>query len=173
MRSAISNGVLKLGAPHRLALIIVAAFEIYLFWSYHSDRWYKSLLPLDSPRARLGEGLVIRCDGLGYYAWLRSLLIDGDCSFDNEFDDFNGNQNAVPPSSFRTELGRRANLWSVGPACVWALTVVPGHLFVSAMQGSGLPWPADGYSLPYQLIVGLSTLAIAIVGLVFLYGLCR
>jgi hypothetical protein len=34
-------------------------------------------------------------------------------------------------------------------------------------------WPADGYSLPYQLMVGTTTLLASFFGLVLLYGICR
>jgi hypothetical protein len=61
----------------------------------------------------------------------------------------------------------------VGPACVWAVTVVPGHIALRACEGRGLPWPADGYSLPYQLLVGGTTLLASFAGLGFLFGLCR
>ena len=66
------------GVRHYWAIAVVALFQIYLFCGYHYERWYKSMVPLNSPRARTGEGFIIRCDGLGYYAWLRSLVIDGD-----------------------------------------------------------------------------------------------
>jgi hypothetical protein len=152
---------------------VVALVEIYLFCGFHYDRWHKSLPSLGRPRALTGEGLVVRCDGLGYYAWLRSLLIDGDWSFDNEFDDFNVVGDYVPPPRDRTTTGRRANPWSIGPACVWAAAIAPAHLLVSFFQEQGCPWPADGYSLPYQLVVGITSLPLSILGLVFLYAICR
>src|SRR6516164_5080037 len=158
---------------HRWTLILVAFVELALFCQYHHERWHKSLLTLGRPQASAGEGLVIRCDGLGYYAWLRSLLIDRDWSFDNEFDDHNVVGDFVPPPEPRTDRGRRPNQWSVGPACLWAVTVVPGHYCVTALQGVGFPWAADGYSLPYQLLVGGTTLLIAVLGLGFLYAACR
>jgi hypothetical protein len=101
------------------------------------------------------------------------LLLDGDWSFDNEFDDHNVIGDFVPPPEPRTDRGRRPNQWSVGPACLWAVTVVPGHYCVTALQGVGFPWAADGYSLPYQLLVGGTTLLIAVLGLGFLYAACR
>src|SRR5262249_48828860 len=155
------------------ALAAVALVELVLFAGFHLDRWHKSLLPLNRPRAQSGEGLVIRCDGLGYYAWLRSLLVDGDWSFDNEFDGHNVVGDFVPPPGRRTALGRRPYQWSVGPACVWALAVVPGHLGVRALQGVGLPWAADGYTLPYQLLVGATSLLASFLGLGLLYAVCR
>jgi hypothetical protein len=152
-------------------LAVVVLVELILFIGFHDERWRKSLRPRGDPRTSAGEGLVIRCDGHGYYAWLRSLLIDGDWSFDNEFDDHNPVGDWVPSS--RTERGLRSNHWSVGPACFWSLAVVPGHLGMVALNGCGLSWPADGYTLPYQLLVGVATLAASFLGLGFLYGICR
>jgi Dolichyl-phosphate-mannose-protein mannosyltransferase len=160
------------GRPGRI-LVVVALTGLLLFVDYHRERWRKGLLPRNNPQTGAGEGLVIRCDGLGYYAWLRSLLIDGDWSFDNEFDEHNVLRDFVPPPSWRTPTGQRALPWSVGPACWWALTVVPAHFMFQALEGWGWPWPADGYSMPYQLLVGCGTLFASTLGLFFLYGICR
>lgn len=142
-------------------LAVVVAFELFLFADYFHERRVKSLLPRDDPQALAGEGLLIRSDGLGYYAWLRSLLLDGDWQFDNEFDEHNALGDWLPEEL--TATGRRANPWSVGPACVWALPVAAGHLFVRG----------NGYELPYQLLVGVTTLLASFVGLGFIYKVCR
>jgi hypothetical protein len=160
-------------AAHRRILAVAVLVELLLFTGFHLDRWHKSLKPRHDPQTDRGEGLVIRCDGHGYYAWLRSPLLDGDWSFDNEFDAHNPLGDHVPPPDCRTARGRRANQWSVGPACVWALAVVPGHLWLHALAECGLACPADGYALPYQLLVGVTTLLASFAGLGFLYGLCR
>jgi hypothetical protein len=152
------------------ALVVVALFELFLFCGYHRER-YKVLQRLDRPGVERGEGLVIRCDGLGYYAWLRSLLVDQDWSFADEFDEHNPIGDFVP--SERTPSGRRANPWSVGPGCAWALAVVPVHFVLAAAQSSDSRLAADGYSLPYQLTVGVTTLVISWLGLFFLYRICR
>lgn len=154
-----------------LILAVVAAIEVFLCIDYHQERWHKALAPLGQTRS--GEGLVIRSDGLGYYAWLRSLLIDGDWAFDNEFDGHNPLRDYVPPSARRTAAGKRPNQWSVGPACVWALVVVPGHFICQASTGADSFWPADGYSLPYQFMVGGTTLLAALAGLGLLYRIGR
>jgi len=154
-------------------LAVAVLVGVMLFVGYHRERWRKGLVPLNRAQTRAGEGLVIRSDGLGYYAWLRSLLIDGDWSFDNEFDEHNMLGDFVPPPTWRTPIGRRALPWSVGPACWWALAVVPAHLGLVFLEDWGLPWAADGYSLPYQLLVGSGTLLAAGLGLYFLYGICR
>jgi hypothetical protein len=161
------------GAAPRRILAVVVLVELLLFAGFHLERWHKSLRPRHDPQTDRGEGLVIRCDGHGYYAWLRSLLLDGDWSFDNEFDEHNPLGDYVTPRAARTPRGLRPNQWSVGPACVWAVTVVPGHFGLQACADHGLPWPADGYALPYQLLVGGTTLLVSFAGLGFLYGLCR
>src|SRR5262249_48496666 len=112
-------------------------------------------------------------DGLGYYAWLRSALIDHDWSFDNEFDEHNPLENGVQARGARTSLGLRANPFSIGPACFWALSVVPSHLLIQSFQVHGFPWAADGYSLPYQLLVGGTTLLASFLGFVLMYSVCR
>jgi hypothetical protein len=159
------------GAGSILAVVVVA--EALLFADSHAERWRKGLAPRGDPRTSDGEGLVIRCDGLGYYAWLRSALIDGDWSFDNEFDQHNPLGDYVPPAEPRTPVGARPNPWSVGPACVWSVAVVPGHAGLLALRCWGMPWPVDGYSLPYQLLVGSSTLVVSFLGLFLLYRSCR
>jgi len=157
----------------RWALVIVGLVELGLFALHHRDQWQQGLVRIATPQALTGEGLVVHGDGLGYYAWLRSALIDHDWSFDNEFDEHNPFRGKIPGPNARTALGLRANPWSIGPACVWSLGVVPGHLLLQMLQPYGVPWPADGYSLPYQLLVGAITLVFSLAGLAFLYGICR
>src|SRR5581483_794509 len=137
----------------RWMLLVTALVELLLCIDYHEQRWDTAVAVQGLPPEHAGEGLVIQWNGLGYYAWLRSLLIDGDWDFDNEFDEHNLYHQYVPPPTYRTPLDRRANQWSVGPACLWALTVVPGHWVLKALNGGFGPWAADGYSLPYQLLV--------------------
>src|SRR5437868_480389 len=130
-----------------LALALVMLLQIGLFVDAHLQRWERVIAPLGQAPENAGEGLVIRGNGLGYYAWLRSLLIDGDWDFSNEFDEHRIPGDWVPPPTYQTELGRRANQWSVGPACVWSLGVVPVH-FILKLLGDNAPWAAHGYSLP-------------------------
>jgi hypothetical protein len=155
------------------ALVVVALLEVGLFALQSWEEWYHGLRRVGTPQTLAGEGLVIRGDGLGYYAWLRSLMIDGDWSFDNEFDEHNPLHCGAPNEHARTALGRRTNRWSIGPACVWAVTVVPGHVVIRGLQRFGFPWAADGYTLPYQLLVGLTSLLVSLGGLVLVYRICR
>jgi hypothetical protein len=154
-------------------LIVVAIVELHLCVQYHRERWIHVISPRVSEKEHVGEGLVIQWNGLGYYAWLRSLLIDGDWDFTNEFEDHNPFGHYVPPRQFQTSLGRRANQWSVGPACLWAVVVAPVHLVLKTSDEHFGAWAADGYSLPYQLLVGATSFAASLLSLTLLYGICR
>lgn len=156
---------------HRRILLGVVLIELLIFTGYRLY-WWNSIRSSDRPLTLSGEGLTIRSDGLGYYAWLRSLLVDGDWSFDNEFDEHNALADCVPPPHWRTELGYRKNIWSVGPACVWSLTIVPLHFGLQALNHLGLECPVDGYAWPYQLAVGVTSFGVSVLGLGLLYHIC-
>ncbi len=147
------------------AFFILAALQACLFIDHHWRRW-DSLKDAEKTRR---EGLMICHNGLGYYAWLRSLLIDGDWSFDNEFDEHALKNDYVPPPFYRTEIGRRPNQWSIGPACLWAVTIVPVHVVTKVLS----PSAANGYSPPYQWTVGITSLVASFAGLAFTFAVCR
>ena len=113
----------------------------------------------------------LRGDGNGYYAWVRSPVIDRDLDFENEF--LRGDPtflNAVSEDGelrpdVYTENGRVRNQWGVGPAVVWAPFVVVAHGIVLVGRAAGLDWAADGYSLPYLWISAVVTALAASIGL--------
>jgi hypothetical protein len=137
----------------RWILIVTALVELLLCVEYHEQRWDTSLALQRLEREHEGEGLVIQCNGLGYYAWLRSLLIDQDWNFDNEFDDHNLYNDYVPPpmlSDAYWEKGEPMVRWtslflgidsSAGPSCAESSEITPwamgiGRVFV-ALPGIG------------------------------------
>src|SRR5262245_64489445 len=111
MSIPLGNLAAALNRP-RVILVGVMLVELLFFFAV---RW-RRVSTADTPLEAAGEGLVIRGDGLGCYAWLRSLMIDGDWEFDNEFDEHNPLGDHIPEPTWRTASGRRVNLWSVGPA---------------------------------------------------------
>ena len=153
-------------ATRRARYVLTTAALLFAVQLKLSIGWAVWRTPSDE---RFGNGVVVRNDGVGYYAWLRSPLVDGDWHFDNEFDDLNAVGAGVPAA--RTPAGYRSNPWSVGPACVWAVAVLPCHALVSV--GAFGNYAPDGYSLPYQLAIGFTGLAFGLLTLELMYRICR
>ncbi|MBN9122422.1 MAG: hypothetical protein J0I06_25315 [Planctomycetes bacterium] len=157
----------------RVRPILLAAAAVLVALAYtqvRSSLGHEAKRPGAPGGERFGNGVVVRGDGVGYYAWLRSLLIDGDWQFDNEFDELNPTGSWVPTA--RTPAGYRANQWSVGPPCVWSPVVASCHALVSS--GAFGSYAPDGFSLPYQLAVALVGLAGGLVALVLMFRIgCR
>ncbi|MDQ3069290.1 MAG: hypothetical protein M3R55_06135 [Acidobacteriota bacterium] len=101
----------------------------------------------------------LRGDGNGYYAWLRSPLIDGDVDFGNEylhadpsFREGFVDEAGRPTEAMRTASGRVENQWSIGPALLWLPFFGVAHLL--ALAGAGTP---DGYSPVYLWAVAIGS----------------
>lgn len=91
-------------------------------------------------------------DGVYYYAWLRSAVVDGDINFANDYAAFGANQ-------LLTAKGFLGNIYSIGPALLWS----PQFLWIHRLLNS------DGFALLYQLTVGLTGVFFALLGLLLLY----
>ncbi len=157
----------------KAALLLAGVVIVETMFFIYNIKQQRMLMDASAGQAVSGDGLLIHSNGLGYYAWLRSLMIDRDINFDNEYDEYNGGHGYVPPPRYRTPLGYRANQWSIGPACVWAITIIPCHYALGHVVDGKSRWPNNGYSLPYQYVLGVTTLGLSFVGLFFTYGACR
>lgn len=111
---------------------------------------------------------VIQHDGTGYYAYVRSLFVDGDLRFANELDPLRSPFRTTDLSYSTTATGYTPNPWSVGPALLWTPFWLLAHLLTGVGRLLGLGWVADGYALPYVVLV---TLASALAGLATLVGM--
>lgn len=117
----------------------------------------------------------LRGDGNGYYAWLRSPLIDGDVHFGNEYQHADPafrsafvDESGAPTPVMRTPTGLVENQWSIGPALLWAPAFGVAHAVASAGAA-----PADGYSPPYLWLTALSTAVYGFVAILFGIDLAR
>lgn len=91
---------------------------------------------------------LIASDGKAYYVWARSVLIDGDVDFANDYRLLYP-PDPLPPESARfTPSGLTLSKTPIGLAVLEA----PGVLLGTA-SAKLLGFPADGVSLPYQLAV--------------------
>jgi hypothetical protein len=114
-------------------------------------------------------------DGQAYYAFAASAWVDGDLDFDNEFFEHNYNRHgfqtldflprsAVAMSSTRPGYGRIFNRFGIGYAVLHTpfFLVAHGLTTLGNLMGAWR-FPADGYSVLYQLAV--------VVGMLF-YAAC-
>jgi hypothetical protein len=122
----------------------------------------------------------VRGDGVGYYAYLRSMLIDHDLNFENDY--LAGNQSFVMSRvdarrhllpELYTKTGRVENHFTVGPAILWAPVLVPVHLGVLILDHFGANIAPDGFSRPYLLAMGLTTAAYGFLSLFLAFQMTR
>jgi len=122
----------------------------------------------------------VRGDGVGYYAYVRSLLIDHDLHFENEW--LAGNTTFVQPKvdengklrpEFFASTGRIDNHFTVGPAILWAPFLLAVHGAVLGLDALGASIPADGYSAPYLITMALATAFYSFLGLWLAFQLAR
>jgi hypothetical protein len=106
----------------------------------------------------------VRGDGVGYYAYLRSALIEHNLRFENDY--LSANKSFVTPRidvqgrllpRMYTKTGYVENHFSVGPAILWAPVMVAVHGAVLLTDHFGAHVAADGYSHPYLFAMALST----------------
>jgi hypothetical protein len=113
----------------------------------------------------------VRGDGNGYYAYVPSIILDGDLNFENEY--------ARADPKFRENLFKRGittrgyldNPWGPGSAVMWAPFFLAGHGIAAAANALGLPVPLDGFSPPYRWAVAIGTATFAFAGLLLGYRL--
>jgi len=113
-------------------------------------------------------------DGLGYYAYLPSLLLDGDFDFTNQFVPERVPPPWVDPSTqdfyyaHSPVTGRRVNPFPIGPAIAWAPAFLAAHAVATGLRPfAGVR--GDGFGLHYEIPVYLFSLALVLAG-VYLTG---
>ena len=108
-------------------------------------------------------GSSIWGDSHYYFAYTRSLVMDGDIDFANE--------SVEPGFAFPNGInviektGRVANNFSPGTGILWIPAFAISQLVVFILYELGFPVLTDGYSLIVQLFVGYSAIFYAISGL--------
>ena len=111
----------------------------------------------------------VQGDGVGYYAYLRSVFIDGDLQFANEFNKSLSPFAFVPIYPIYAPTGYTINPWSIGPAILQVPFWLFAHSIVLATNLIGITnWAVNGYVAPYVTMVGLSSV---VAGLVTLFGM--
>jgi hypothetical protein len=162
-RVAVAAPVSRIAAPD---LRIFAGNEKLFFFLFLLS------LPLANP--------WVRGDGVGYYAYLRSAMVDHDLRFENDY--LAGNQSFVISlvdaqghllPHLYTKTGYVENHFSVGPAILWAPVMLVVHGVVLLADHSGAHVPADGYSRPYLIAMALTTACYGFLSLILSYQIAR
>lgn len=120
---------------------------------------YVILIPV--PRV---DGQLIGSDGVGYYVYVRSFVLDGDLDFENEYTYY---RDAFPTPEL-TPIGRPANKYSIGTAVLWLPFFLAAHALALLLQavlpasiGGSL---ANGYNYLYQAAVCMGSIIYGALG---------
>lgn len=106
----------------------------------------------------------VRGDGVGYYAYARSLLIEHKFDFTQDWLRANASfrmgrldaNGRIDPSQY-TPTGHLNNHFSIGPAILWSPFLIAAHAGVLTADRLGARIPADGFSRPYTLAMAFGT----------------
>jgi len=123
-------------------------------------------LPLSNP--------YVHGDGIAYYAYVRSLLVEHHLNFESDWRHANlsfrihsvNPQGQIAPG-FYTSTGHVKNDYAVGVSMLWAPFLVPVHAGILVLQRLGFNVSADGFSKPYVVTMALATALYAFAGLCF------
>lgn len=114
-------------------------------------------------------GRLIVGDGIYYYVYLRSAVLDGDLDFLNDYtiyQEFNTEDPRKKQEMLerKTPTGMAANFFSVGPAVLWAPVYVLTHAIASLVGQT-----TDGFSFWYEAPVLFASIAYGFVGIWLMY----
>jgi len=121
---------------------------------------------------------VVNGDGIGYYAYVRSPLIDHNFSFSSDFqypeeelEKIFLNDHFVDNPV--TKTGHLPNFYSVGPAMLWSPFLIVTHLAVLGLGHLGWRIAPDGHSWPYLAALTGATALYGFAGLFLSFALAR
>jgi len=121
---------------------------------------------------------IVNGDGVGYYAYIRSPLIDHNFSFSSDFQNpeeelekiFLNDHFVYNPV---TKTGHLPNFYAVGPAVLWSPFLILTHLVVLGLGFLGWHTTPDGHSWPYLAAMTAATALYGFAGLCFSFAIAR
>jgi hypothetical protein len=122
----------------------------------------------------------VRGDGVGYYAFARSMLIEHRLDFSKDWQSANtsfrmgrlDDQGNVAAEEY-TSTGHINNHFAIGPAILWAPFLVVAHAGVLVYDHLGGRIPADGFSKPYLVAMALGTAVYGFLALLLSFIVAR
>lgn len=122
-------------------------------------------VPLPHP-----DNHLIGSDGMFYYAYLPSLILDGDLNFQNQY----ARSLALnhPARSALSPTGLVPNAYAFGSAFLWSPFFLMAHGGSIGLNRLGLPVPTDGYGYLYESITLIGSMTYGFIGLLLIYYWC-
>jgi Dolichyl-phosphate-mannose-protein mannosyltransferase len=122
----------------------------------------------------------VRGDGVGYYAFARSLLIEHRLDFRRDWVNANSSfrmgrvddQDQILPSEI-TSTGHIDNHFSIGPAILWSPFLLAAHLAVQINHFFAGHISADGFSFPYAFAMAMGTAIYGFLGIFLSFQLAK
>ena len=127
---------------------------------------YVATIPL--PRV---DGQLIGSDGVYYYAYLPSLLLDGDLDLSNQYARLLPTE--VVALMGHTATGLLPNAYAIGSTILWAPFFLLGHALALSLHAAGRPIALDGMGTIYQAATLIGSLTYGFLGLMLIYSACR
>lgn len=112
-------------------------------------------------------------DGVGYYSYLRSIFMDGDLNFANEFEKLESWKYGLPLPSERTFTGYVSNPYSIGPAILWSPFFLLAFLISHIINLFGGNVSIDGYSTLFVIFASSGTKIYGFLGIILLWKSLR
>lgn len=122
----------------------------------------------------------VRGDGVGYYAYARALVVQGNLRFEPDWHHANSSflanranaDGQILPGEY-TATGHLNNHFSIGPALDWMPFLLVTHAAVRMFDSFGGKIAADGFSWPYAYTMALVTALAGFLGLLFSFSVAR
>lgn len=123
---------------------------------------------------------TVHGDGVGYYAFARTLLIQHDLRFEEDWrrarQFSSGDEESAEAglsSEHYTATGYIDNHFTVGPAMLWSPFLVAAHALVLLWNATGGHVAANGFSTPYLAAMAIGTAVYGFLGLWLSFSLAR
>ncbi len=113
-------------------------------------------------------GRLIVGDGIYYYVYVRSAVLDGDLDFLNDYTIYQSFNTEDPIKKKemlerKTPIGMAANFFSVGPAVLWSPLFIASH-FIATVLGQA----SDGFSFWYEAPILFLSIAYGFIGILLI-----
>ncbi len=114
-------------------------------------------------------------DGVCNFVYLRSLVVDHNIDFSNEYDYYDNTKDY--PYKFKelglTKTGKPVNRYGIGSSILWAPFYITTYNIRAILNIFDYNFSLEGYEYPFVLAIAIGTAFYGSLGLIFIYLLLR